>query len=945
MTIIRALTRKSAAALAAATIAVVFMQPDVVVAQERGLALEEIVVTAQRRAQSLQEVPLAVEVFAGSEIRKQGFRDLDDLANFSPTILIEPRVQDQDVAIRGFGTTGNTLTHDQSAPFFVDGIHFGRQSQVKLAFLDIDSLEVLKGPQPVYFGQNATAGAFNIRSKRPGDTWEGYANAEVASNSTNELTFGIGGPITEQWGIRVAGAHETSDGYMKYVATGKTYGAYENNSGRVMLTFEPNDRLSVMAKVDNMRIRKDGEVFYTCLTEGPLLFGRGGAGDDPYEPPGNELSVWDQGRTAPNGDPDYTPWNQPFLPLDDSTGNGCFETNRATSQGGPYFDPAPGIRQYSGNRGFVDMRSAADEFTKSMGGKGILGYERLDGVNTAFEVVYDFGNGMNLEWLSGTSNYERDYALDNRNGPFFTNLQHREEDFDQWSTEVRLRSAPDRRIQWEVGGFFQSTELDAFSSSLRANVRQSQRFNYITEEVDFTAFFANVTFNITDTFAIDIGGRHQDVDKFATVEGYGASWVFAVCPEDPCDTGLTPVTVTFDPALDGYAGCEGENERGDVYCLVDPSSARLFLPVPDGAQLYAMPYRETRNVPPAWSWGNAIPVGLTAVDYAVRGPDGRGEGPWAEPFQESGFSPQVSLRWNIRDNISVYARYAESFKIGGFDTGQSSIPRDIDELTFATEDAEQIEIGIKGTIFDGRLSFDADIFELEFPNLQTSVSSIDPEQTSATLNAAQRVRGLEFNTRFAATENLLLGFSGAFMDGEMTKFDDVGCTDTEVFRAVGNPDARCKFYEDLDAFVAGTPIVPTTVDEAIDYVAVISRTGLGAPRTPDWKFILTADYNVPFGGKYELNINAKGFVSDGYLLDVEGFEEIVNYERHEDLNVMVGIRNVDAGWGVYGFARNLLEARPTYQAENDVFPNGTESAFLGPSAFASYGVKFEYVFD
>jgi outer membrane receptor protein involved in Fe transport len=388
MTIIRALTRKSATALAAATIAVVFMQPNVLVAQERGLALEEIVVTAQRRAQSLQEVPLAVEVFAGSEIRKQGFRDLDDLANFSPTILIEPRVQDQDVAIRGFGTTGNTLTHDQSAPFFVDGIHFGRQSQVKLAFLDIDSLEVLKGPQPVYFGQNATAGAFNIRSKRPGDTWEGYANAEVASNSTNELTFGIGGPITEQWGIRVAGAHETSDGYMKYVATGKTYGAYENNSGRVMLTFEPNDRLSVMAKVDNMRIRKDGEVFYTCLTEGPLLFGRGGAGDDPYEPPGDELSVWDQGRTAPNGDPDYTPWTQPFLPLDDSTGNGCFETNRATSQGGPYFDPAPGIRQYSGNRGFVDMRSAADEFTKSMGGKGILGYERLDGVNTAFEVLF-----------------------------------------------------------------------------------------------------------------------------------------------------------------------------------------------------------------------------------------------------------------------------------------------------------------------------------------------------------------------------------------------------------------------------------------------------------------------------------------------------------------------------------------------------------------------------
>jgi outer membrane receptor protein involved in Fe transport len=922
---------------------VVFLQPATVAAQQQREArvLDEITVTAQRRVQSLQEVPLAVEVFAGSEIRKQGFRDLDDLANFSPTVLIEPRVQDQDVAIRGFGTTGNTLTHDQAAPFFVDGIHFGRQSQVKLAFLDVESLEVLKGPQPVYFGQNATAGAFNIRSKRPGDTWEGYANAELATNNTNEMTFGVGGPINDEWGIRVAGAHETSDGYMKYVATGKLYGAYENNSGRVMLTFEPNDRLSMMAKVDNMRIRKDGETEYLCLTDGPLLSGRGGPFDDPNEPPGNELSVWSQ-----EGEPfvDYTPWDQPFLPLDDSRKNGCFETNRATSQGGPYFDPAPGIRQYSGNRGFVDMRSAADAFTKSIGGKGILGYERLDGVNTAFELIYTFDNDIMVEWLSGTSSYERDYAIDNRNGPFFTNLQHRDEDFDQWSTELRITSALGKKLEWTAGAFYQNTDLVAFSSSMRANVRQSQRFNDITEEVDFTGLFAKVTFNISDTVAIDIGGRHQDVDKFATVEGHAASWIFTVCPdEEGCDPGLTPVSVTFDPVLDGYAGCEGENERGDVYCLVDPSTARLFLPVPDGALLYAMPFRETRNVPPSWSWGNAIPVGLTAKDYAVR--VDRGEGPWAERFTESGFSPQVALRWNIRDNITMYARYAESFKIGGFDTGQSSIPTDVEELTFETEDAEQIELGIKGTVLNGRFSFDADIFELEFPNLQVSVLSPDPEQTSAAGNAGQRVRGFEFNTRFAATDNLLLGFAGALMDGEMTRFPGAGCTDSEISQALSDPDAPCEFYED-GVRILGDPDNPLDAGTAVDdYTAIINRTGLPAPRTPDWKFILTADYNVPFRSKYEINASAKAFFSDGYVVNVEGFGNIVDYTTHEDLNLMLGIRNIDKGWGIYGFARNLLEARPTYHPENDVFPNGTQAAFLAPSAFTSYGVKFEYVFE
>lgn len=911
---------------AVSLIAVAFLQPSTVLAQDDGLTLDEIVVTAQRREQSLMEVPLAIEVFSGNEIRRQGFRDLDDLANFSPTVLIEPRVQDQDVAIRGFGTTGNTLTHDQAAPFFVDGIHFGRQSQVKLAFLDIDSLEVLKGPQPVYFGQNATAGAFNIRSRRPTEEWEGYGNVEFSNDSTNELTFGIGGPLNDQWGIRVAGMHETTDGYMEYVATGEPIGAYENTGGRVMLQFTPNERLQITGKVDVINIEKDGEAFYTCLTAGPSLFGRGGALDDPGDPPGNERSVWNQAQG--------TAWAQPFSPLDTD----CFSSNAATSQGGPYFDPPVGIRQNSANSGFVDMRSAADAFAKTSGNNGILGYEDLDGVNTFIEVAYEFDNGMSLEWLSGTSDYERDYALDNRNGPFFTNFQGRGEDFSQWSTEIRLRSSGDQTIEWEVGGFFQSTDLDAFSSSLRANVRQSQRFNTIFEEVDFTGFFGNLTFNINDQWSIDVGGRHQDVDKFAGVEGYAGSWVFAVCPEEPCDAGLTPVSVQFDPVLDDYAGCEGDVD-GDVYCLVDPSTARLFAPIPAGALLYAMPFRETRDVPPAWSWGNAVPVGLTAPDFAVR--VDRNEGPYRESFKDSGFSPQIAVRFRMSENISIYARYAESFKIGGYDTGQSSIPTTVDELTFETEDAEQIELGIKGILMEGRFSFDADIFELDFPNLQVSVLSPDPEQTSAAGNAGQKVTGFEFNTRFAATEHLVVGFAGALMDGEMTRFPGAGCTDSEINAGINNMSAPCQFFDED----TGDRVIPVDADEAFDSIAIIDRTGLPAPRTPDWKFILDLDYAVPFGSDYEFSANAKAFFSDGYVVDVEGFEEIVNYETHEDLNVQIGIRNIVKGWTVSAFARNLLEARPTYHPENDVFPDGTQSAFLGPQAFTSYGVKLEYVFD
>jgi outer membrane receptor protein involved in Fe transport len=701
------------------------------------------------------------------------------------------------------------------------------------------------------------------------------------------------------------------------------------------LTFEPNENFSLMAKFDAVGIDKDGEAEYTCLTGGPILFGRDGPLDDPGEAPGDEASVWNQDIG--------TPWSQPFLPLDTS----CFESNNSVSAGGPWLDPLPTIRCNACDGGFVDIRGAANDFTKSEGGKGIIGYERLDSINTVLEAVYSFDSGMSLEFLGGTSSYERDYALDNRAGPFLTNLQHRDEDFSQYSAELRLRSNGDasNKVNWEIGAFMQHTELEAFSSSLRANVRQSQRFNSITEDVDFTSVFANVEINFTDRFSLDIGGRYQDADKDNTIKGYAASWVFAVCPEEPCDPGLTPVSVAFDPVLDGYAGCEGSlvNGRGrnDDYCLVDPATVRYFGPsVAPGTLLYAMPWRESRYVPDAWSGGNAVPVGLTQIDYDIR--VDRGEGPWAENFVEDGFSPQVSLRFRLNENILLYGRYAESFKIGGFDTGQSSIPTSVEELSFDTEDAEHFEIGAKGTLLDGRMSFSAAIFETDFPNLQVSVLSSDPNQTSASGNAGQRVNGFEFDTRFAVSDNWILGLAGAVMDGEMTKFPGAGCTDAEINAGINDATAPCEMFDEdtLDR------VVPVDAEEAFELLAIIDRSGLVAPRTPDWKVIASADFVMPLGGGgLELIGNMKAYMSDGYILDVEGFSEVIKYDAHEDMNVMIGIRNADAGWSVTAFARNILEARPTYHAENDPFPDGTATQHLGPSAFTTYGVKLEYFFD
>lgn len=867
--------------------------PAWVLAQESDApALEEVFVTAQRREQPIQNVPISIEVYSGFEIRKQGFRDLDALANFSPSVLILPRVQDQDISIRGFGTTGNALTLDQAAPTFVDGIHFGRSSQTRLAFMDVESVEVLKGPQPVYFGQNATAGAFNIRSRRPTAGWQSNLDIELANNNTQAVDFGAGGPLSDHWGIRVAGKYDNTDGFLEDVISNDKIGAFENIGGRVIVQWQPTATFQATFKIAASEIRKDAETTYLCRTGGPMIFGRRGPTDDPGIPPGDERSVWAEPPTGSG-------WSQSFTALDSQ----CFSSNKGVSNGGPYFVPPASIREENSNFGALDIRAAADAFTRGDRNKGIAGYEDIDAGNGYLELLYDFDNGVTATWLSGWNHFDRDYAMDNSNSPFLMNLQARGEEFEQYSSELRFTSPDDGPVEWMVGASWQQTDLFAWSSSLRANVRQMQRYNVITEEVEYKNLFATLTFNFMDDKAsIDMGGRYAEIDKFMTVVAYGASWVYAVEPVS--------------------AGVPGE----DYFELTGSAlnAARIYLPPTSTARFWYMPFGASRNVPAEWLGVNAHAIGLTAPDYNAA----RLGGPWAESFSESKFNPQITLRYRPAENLSFYARYAEAFKIGGFDTGQISIPRDRDELTYDSEDAETYELGVKGLLMDGRMRFDATLFYLEFPNLQTTALSPDPDHNTASVNAGQRVHGLEFSTRLSLSDHLLLAFSGALMDGVMTDFKRAGCTMAEA----ADPDSGCVLNDPDDIAEGG----------------LIDRTGSQAPRTPDWKFVLTADYRVPVLGKYELGFNAMGYISDGYILDVESFDQIVKYNQHGDLNLQAGFGDSNGRWMVSIFARNLLEARPSYNAELDIFPNGLAGSgddtgvHLGASSFTTYGLKFEY---
>jgi len=193
--------------------------------------LEEVVVTAQRREQTLQEVPISINVYTGEQIDLQGYKNLDDLARYSATVNIADETSSQNTTIRGFGTAGTSLTLTSATPMFVDGIHFGKQSMIKNAFMDTERVEVLNGPQSLHFGMNASAGAFNITRKRPTETWEGDIAAEYGNDGKRELFGAIGGPLSDTWGVRLAGSYDALDGLLKDRVSQNKFPQFESLGG------------------------------------------------------------------------------------------------------------------------------------------------------------------------------------------------------------------------------------------------------------------------------------------------------------------------------------------------------------------------------------------------------------------------------------------------------------------------------------------------------------------------------------------------------------------------------------------------------------------------------------------------------------------------------------------------------------------------------------------
>jgi outer membrane receptor protein involved in Fe transport len=215
---------------------------------------EPIIVTATLRAMDVQDIPLAVTAVAPEALERQGVNDIKNLASISPSINIQSsqtETQGTSIKVRGVGTTGNNTGLESSVGVFIDGVYQSRPGVALGDLVDIERLEILRGPQGTLFGRNTSAGALNVSTKRPSlSEVEGFANASYGNYNFMNLQAGVSVPITtDVAGLRVSGTWRKRDGYLKTPS-----GVESNNRDRYMLRgqlyIEPNADVSIRLLAD-----------------------------------------------------------------------------------------------------------------------------------------------------------------------------------------------------------------------------------------------------------------------------------------------------------------------------------------------------------------------------------------------------------------------------------------------------------------------------------------------------------------------------------------------------------------------------------------------------------------------------------------------------------------------------------------------------------------------
>ena len=482
--------------------------------------LEEIVVTAQKREEGLQDTPIAISAFTAAAIEDKGIDNIAQIADFTPNLVFDTTAPVSGVSsgavifIRGIGITDFALTTDPGVGMYIDGVYASRSVGGVMDVLDIERIEVLRGPQGTLFGRNTIGGALNITSRKPGDELSGSVELTLGEFSRVDFRGSIDIPLSDNFRTNVSVSSKKRDGFVDRVLVGDTLGDENRQSIRFVALYEPSDNWALDFSYDYTKIDED--------SAGSVLVGI--TGNSP---------------TAPQTATDI--YNLGF--------------------GGALVDPNIGLFD---NR-FINAGEAGDD--RSFG-TGLNGTD-LDVYGASFTASWA---GENIGFKSITAYRETDgsFNRDADNSPIaITETQNPEYNHEQFTQEFQLTgSAFDDRLKYVAGlYFFEEEGIDNVFVPLYGPPGAALLNNLAVVDNSSEAIFLQIDYDFTDALSGTFGVRRtEDEKQFDYIQYVSApdGGTFAQLPPGFLP-GALDLNGNFLPNVLPLVGVNGTGSVGDEY--------------------------------------------------------------------------------------------------------------------------------------------------------------------------------------------------------------------------------------------------------------------------------------------------------------------------------------------------------------------------------------------
>jgi len=777
--------------------------------------IEQIIVTAARREQNLQDVPLAVVAITAEGMEARGIENLEDLNAIIPNMVIAGNNVGTDTASFVMRGIPNVGT-------YVDGIwQVSNNGLLLREFVALDRVEVLRGPQGTLYGRDSTGGAIRIYTKPPAEEFGGEVNMQIGNLDRRDVKASVDVPFSDTFRGRFTIASYDRDGYINSITSGKRSGGFEDQVARMDLIWEPTDRVSLRVNVQDDEIISSTARVQTYI-DPQLAYNSG-----------YQMGLAEAYDIASGGR-----WN-------------C-------------------ITACSGWPG-----GELDEWT---GSSEITVPSRTDLEQISLDLKVDLTDNLAFQYIYGDTFVDNRTYNDWDSGPFNFFIDYFNNETEMSSHEFQITGGNDR-FNWVAGAYYWEQEGRARNPawSMREweegnDYGEAQPFSYADQIMTHASCTTQTPADVIDDFnepfvaASFAGIDPADRDTLA-------GWPV------PCDAFFLPPGGWVGAlALGAGDRLNGDDIDGFAYF------GEVTISLTDSFDLtLGYRYHDQEEDQFGFDLAAGIAAGITAPKPTQTNREWEHGGVYdgirlagGQHVEFDADTIRVAGSWHLNDDMMLYAGYTEGFNAGGVDAYEDSLgPL---TLSYAPEEIENTEIGIRADLLSGKLRVNATYFETDWIGVQLPGIVIDrgngTEVTElVTQNAASaKADGFEVELSYAATDNLLLQANLGFLDTKYTDSQSPAVTlNTEFARA---PDETYNLGLQYDADMSAGGSITYRLDASYtggywrSDTPSLRQSAYGVPRSFEagdyWNINARIAYTPP-DANYEVTLYGTNLSDDYHL--------------------------------------------------------------------------------